>query len=500
MSLKSDEINKVYRLGWGKGWSVRRIARELKLDRSTVKKYLHTPSPAPVKRSRPSKLDPYREAVQDMIRNDPKVTAAVILQQLRPLGYTGGRSILSDYLKTIRPVKHQRAYVRIEVMAGERFEVDWGHFGSMDYDGDRRKLYAFAMVECHSRKLFVEFTHSRNFETFIQCHVHAFRYFGGICREIAYDNLLSVVAERDGNLIRFNPRFLAFAREMKFYPRACRVGAAWEKGTVERIIRYIRQSFWPLRQFASLGDVNRQVRQWLAEVANQRIHQGTRQKPAERFEPDALRPLPDMLPDYRETIQRLAHKDMRLNFDGNRYCVPYRLAGAALTLKADSGTVTIYNRNREVVTYPRCWQRGQDIGADRFEPELLQHLPLARRSKAQQRLIALLGPECPPYLRGIADNTDRSLSRQISRLLDLIRNYGPDAVRAALILAHQHRAFGAEYIANILRQKHVPRSVQPPLRLKDARLHDLVPDPLSMLDYDAVVLKNGREGNDDPEK
>jgi transposase len=93
--------------------------------------------------------------------------------------------------------------------------------------------------------LYLEFTHSQTFETFVRCHVHAFTALGGVAREIAYDNLATAVAEHDGRLVRFLPRFLVFAREYSFYPKACNVAAGWGKGKVERAIGYARQSFWP---------------------------------------------------------------------------------------------------------------------------------------------------------------------------------------------------------------------------------------------------------------
>ena len=238
----------------------------------------------------------------------------------------------------------------MEPPPGERFEVDWGHFGALDYSGDKRKLYAFALVEAHSRMLYLEFTHSQSFETFVRCHMHAFTALGGVAREIAYDNLATAVAEHDGRLVRFLPRFLAFAREYSFYPQACNVAAGWEKGKVERAIGYARQSFWPLREFTDLHDVNRQARQWLSEVANQRLHRETRERPIDRFQADALRPLPVIPYDHRDTVEALVHKDLRLHFDGNRYCVPHRYVGRRLTLKADSSSVTIYDRVNEIVS------------------------------------------------------------------------------------------------------------------------------------------------------
>jgi hypothetical protein len=148
-----------------------------------------------------------------------------------------------------------------------------------------------------------------------------------------YDNLATAVVEHDGRLVHFLPRFVAFAREYGFFPRACNPASGWEKGKIERAIGYLRQSFWPLREFSDLHDVNRQVRQWLSEVANQRVHRETRECPAERFQPQALRPLPIVPYDYRDTKEALVHKNLRVQFDSNKYCVPHRYVGQRLTLK-----------------------------------------------------------------------------------------------------------------------------------------------------------------------
>jgi hypothetical protein len=269
---------------------------------------------------------------------------------------------------------------------------------------------------------------------------------------------------------------------------------------VERAIGYARQSFWPLRDFTDLHDVNRQARQWLAEVANQRLHRETRERPMDRFQANALRPLPVIPYDYRDKVEALVYKDLRLHFDGNRYCVPPRFVGRRLTLKADSSSVTIYDRVNEIVSYPRSWRRGQTLGADRFEADLAQLRPAAKRSRAQQRLFAVLESSCSQamleaYLRDTAD-TDRALSRQLAELLELVRQYGPEPVADAIEKASAARAFGADYVANILRQQQSPRQTQPPLRLRDPRLNDLATDPLSLLQYDAFILDSGKESDD----
>ena len=267
------------------------------------------------------------------------------------------------------------------------------------YSGDTRKLYAFALVEAHSRMLYVEFTHSQSFESFVRCHIHAFTALGGVAREIAYDNLATAVAEHDGRLVRFLPRFLGFAREYGFFPHACNPASGWEKGKVERAIGYLRQNFWPLRTFTDLADVNAQARRWIQETANQRKHRETGQAPDERFQPEFLHPISLFAPDYRDTVEALVHKDLRLTFDGNRYCAPPRYVGHKLTVKADAATVTLYDQSKEIASYGRCWERGRVLGAERFRKELFAQLAAAQRSAAQQRLVALLGPTSECYLR-----------------------------------------------------------------------------------------------------
>jgi transposase len=494
--LTSDQINAIHHLHWVEHWPLRKIARHLHIGRRTVTKYADKPAQSPARRERASKLDPFKGTIAELLQKDPTANAPVIAQQLRPLGYDGGFTVIKDYLRAVRQnAATRRAYVRVEPSAGERFDIDWGHFGALVYNGAIRKLYAFCLVEAHSRKMYLEFTHSQSFETFARCHLHAFAEWGGCARELWFDNLATAVAEHEGNLVRFNPRFLAFARECGFVPRACHVAAAWEKGKVERAIGYVRQNFWPLRSFTDLAAVNAQARQWLAEVANQRQHRETGQPPNQRFRPECLKPLPALTPDHRDSADVLVHKDLRLSFDGNRYCVPPRYVGRRLTVKADSGSVTIYDQHHEIVRYARSWERGRTFGAERFQKELLAQMAAAERSAAQQRLVALLGPTAEEYLRRLAD-TDRSVARQVRELLVLVREYGPDPVAAALEKAHTARAFGADYIANILRQQQLRRDVQPPLRLKDPQLNDLATDPLSLAEYDAFILRSRKEFRD----
>lgn len=188
--LTSDQINELHRLYVSEKWPIRKIERHLNMRWKTIKRYLDMPAREAVRRQRQSKLDPFKAVIGECLEKDPLVTAALILQRIRDLGYSGGHAILQEYVSKVRPQPAaKRAFVRMEPFAGERFEVDWAHFDTLNYSGDIRKLYAFVLIDAHSRMLYVEFTHSQSFETFARCHVHAFHAMQGVAREVVYDNL-----------------------------------------------------------------------------------------------------------------------------------------------------------------------------------------------------------------------------------------------------------------------------------------------------------------------
>ena len=132
--LTTEQINDLHRLYWSEHWPIRKIERHLHMGWETIKKYLDMPAQTPAGRPRSSKLDPHKATIAELLEKDPSASAAVIGQRLRPLGYTGGASILRQYVHEVRPqLKPQRAFVRMEPKPGERFEADWGHFESLRY-------------------------------------------------------------------------------------------------------------------------------------------------------------------------------------------------------------------------------------------------------------------------------------------------------------------------------------------------------------------------------
>jgi transposase len=301
------------------GHSIRKIARTLSLSRDTVAKYLAHPQRKKPLIERPSKLDPFKEEIVRLLTIDPEASSEVMRQRLAPLGFDGHNTILKDYLRTVRPAKKPRqAFIRYESPPGEQIQIDWGHFGSLPYGNSSRKLYCLALIECHSRMLYLEFTHSQRQETLHRALLNGFIFFQGAAKRLVHDNMLTAVIERDAPLIRFNEAFLSFLRPFKTLPWACNPGQAHEKGKIEKgAIHYIRHNFWPLRSFRDLADLQSQADHWRDQVANVRMHETTGEQPALRFRPEAMIALPECLPDCRETQAAKVHTDFSLRFDGN---------------------------------------------------------------------------------------------------------------------------------------------------------------------------------------
>lgn len=484
--LDKRTVFEIHRLNH-EGCSQSSIADQLAINRESVAKYLSNPNPERNKISRPSKLDQFRDAIKDMLAINPHASAAVIRQRIAASGFTGGISIVKEYLRTIRP-KRRRAFIRFETAPAEQAQIDWGHFGTMIFGDTTRKLYCFAILLCYSRLLYLEFTLSQNQQVLHRCLLNAFRFFGGCPRELVHDNMLTAVIERDGPLIRYNEAFLEFLRPLHITPRACNPRQPQEKGKVEKgVIHYIRHNFWPLREFKGLLDLQAQAGHWRDTVANVRLHATTGTRPIDRAKDEALTPLPELLPDCRESAMAKVHTDFAIRFDGNAYSTPPWTVGMQVRVLADQHTLTIYLKDKPIATHQRCWQRRQRI-------ELAHHREAAFKGMRRQwqsaevAAFVSLGNDARLYLEEIT-RAGLALKKNVVKLLELKDTYGQAAVTSALKRAIINNLYGAHYIENILRQESSPVKNHPPVRLKEERLNHIRLEEPNLAEFDAFVLK-----------
>jgi transposase len=449
----------------------------------------------PLKRvGRPSKLDPYRDLVKQFIEQDPEVKAPVILQRLEEKGFEGKVTIVRDYLQKLRGQKaFPKPFLTIESPPGKQFQIDWGHFGHLQYGQTKRKLYALAVVECYSRMLYVEFTHSQKQDVLHQSLLNAFVFFQGTPEEIVVDNMLTAVSERQGILIRFNACFLEFLHHFGITPVACHIRAAHEKGKVENAIKYIRRNFWPLRSFEDLADVQLQVKKWLGQVANVRVHQTTGVRPKDRFAEVNLKSLPKILPDCRETFQGKVYKNFSIRFDCNDYTTPPWAIGKQVTIKADLFTVSIYLNRKRIAFHQRSWERKKRIELSTHRDQVKKLQKNLWQDK-QVALFSSLSPVAVDYVKGLFD-TRQSIRKNIGKLLGLKEEYGTTSLIYAIQKAIRFNAYGADYIENILYQEMTPQITHPPVRLKNEALNHIRIKEPSLADYDALIMER-RKAND----
>ena len=354
-----------------KGVSVSEIARQTGHDRKTVRAAIQAPLQMErAKRSpRARKLDPYTAYILARIA-EGVTNAHKLFIEICAQGYPGGESQVKAYVHPLRVARQEQATIRFETEPGQQAQVDWGQFGYVDYYGQRRRLYGFAMTLGWSRVMYVEFTVSADTAWFLRCHLHALAYLGGVPHEILHDNLKSAVLSHtaDGQ-IQWNPRYLDFAATIGFSPHACRPYRAQTKGKVESGIKYVKYNFWPGLHFVDLPDLNHQALTWLNTVANTRVHGTTGVVPFSRLGQETLQPLPVHSYDTSVITSRRSSKDCLVSYEGNYYSVPAAYARQVLVVKeTEAGELLILSPEGELLTqHPLLMGRKQrSIQADHY--------------------------------------------------------------------------------------------------------------------------------------
>ena len=237
MTIPLDLAARIERLFTVEHWRVGTIARQLHVHRDTVRRVLreHNVAPRDVP-LRPSHVDPYRSFIRETLEKYPTLTARRLHDMVCERGYTGRPDHFRHLVATMRPRRPAEAYLRLRTLPGEQMQLAWGHFGHLQIGRARRPLMGFVAVLSYSRRVFLRFCLNAQMDSFLRGHVEAFTAFGGLGRTLLYDNLKSVVLERVGDAIRFNPEFLAFAKHYRFEPRPVAVARGNQKGRVERQI------------------------------------------------------------------------------------------------------------------------------------------------------------------------------------------------------------------------------------------------------------------------
>ena len=435
MTIPLELAARIERLYTVEHWRVGTIARQLHVHRDTVRRVLRerevVPAAIPL---RPSLVDAYRSFICETLEKYPTLAASRLHDMVCERGYAGQASHFRYLVSTMRPRPPAEAYLRLRTLPGEEMQVDWAHFGHLQIGRARRPLMGFVMVLSYSRRVFLRFCLNAQMDSFLRGHVEAFAAFGGLARTALYDNLKSVVLERVGDAIRFNPEFLAFAKHYRFEPRPVAVARGNQKGRVERQIDFIRKSFFAARKFIDVHDLNTQARDWSQGKAFDRPwpqDDALSVRQAFAVEQPRLLGLPATGYALGQRLQVEVAKTPYVRFDWNDYTVPHTHVQRTLSVLADEQRVRIFDGIVELGDHARSFDRHEQVEDPSHLQALVEHKRRARAHRGCDAL-AQAAPASTELLQMSAQR-GHNLAGITAALLRLLDQYGAAALQVALL-------------------------------------------------------------------
>ena len=366
--LKVSLLAVIYSLH-DKGWSRRRIARELGLNRETVGRYLRLAKPAistagieepcEVKPAistigsfagRKSQCEPLADAI--LAKVEVGLSARRIYQDLvDEKGFADSYESVKRFVRKLRASHPERVW-RLECRPGEEVQLDFGLGAPIEEpDGKTRRSWVLRLVLSYSRKGYSEALYRQDTDTFLRCLENGLRSFGGTPLLLNLDNFKAAVRNADWFDPDINPKLTDFCGHYGMHVMPCRPGKPQHKGKIERGIAYLRSNALKGRRFKSLTEQNRFLSHWESHVADKRIHGTTRKQVIALFEEERayLQRLPDSLfPSYQEA-KRNVHRDSYVEVARSFYEVPAEYIGHQVWVRWDSRCVRVFNQRMEQI-------------------------------------------------------------------------------------------------------------------------------------------------------
>ena len=467
MTISPDLEARILRYYHVEKWRPGTIARQLHVHHGTVARVLAQAGLPSLSRSaRPSALDPFLPFIRQTLEAFPTLTASRLFVMVRERGYCGGPDHFRHVIACHRPRPKAEAYLRLRTLPGEQGQVDWGHFGQLTIGRAGRPLLAFVMVSSFSRQIYLRFFLNARLESFLRGHVGAFTAWNGVPRVLLYDNLKSVVLERQGDAIRFHPTLLEFAGHYRFEPRPVAVARGNEKGRVERAIRYVRDSFFAARTFVDLDDLNAQAEAWCNGLAADRRcpdQQALSVRQVFAEEAPRLLQLPDNPYPLLETVPVTVGKTPYVRFDLNDYSIPSSHVRRSLTVLADLQEVRILDGQQILARHPRSYDKGAQIEDRNHVAALVQQKHAARRHRATN-LLAQAAPASQRLLARAGERGD-NLGAITAALMRLLARYGAAELQAAIGEALDRDVPHPNAVRLALEHRREQRQQAPPVAL-----------------------------------
>lgn len=377
------------------GVSERQIAERLGMNRRTVARLAKSTEPPRYRRiPTGSALDAHEPMMREVLGEWPTIKAPRMTEVLRSYGYAGSVDQVKRRLRELRGPTARPAQ-RTGYAPGQVGQFDWAEMPTRPRIGGReRRVYALILALPYSGAHTAHFSFDMTVESFLEGHVAAFEYLGGVPRECVYDNLRTAVARRRGHEVEWAQRFTHLRGHYAFAAHACTPATPREKGAVEAAVRYLKTGFWPARRFCDLIELSAQYAGWREEIAHARIHATGRFVVAERLaeERAVLRPLAPGAFDPAGRRTSRVPGDGYLKHQGSFYRAPGALIHQRVDLRFTRDEVWIESRGAEVARYARCYEPGTWLPAPVMRPE-----PSRPARPAIIPAISVAPPELAPY-------------------------------------------------------------------------------------------------------
>jgi transposase len=433
MTINAEIEAEIIRLTEREHWRVGTIAKQLRVHHSVVVRVLAQRGMPQSKRQYSSMLTPYFGVIKEVLDKYPKLPASRLFDMMRDRGYKGGPDYFRHMIASIRPRQPAEAYLRLRTLQGEQAQVDWADAGYVQIGRARRKLMFLVITLSYSREIFLYFFLGAHMENFLRGHVMAFNKWQGLPRILLYDNLKSLVTERQGKAILFNRTLVDLASHYRIELRPVAPGRGNEKGRVERAIGFIRTSFLAGRQYKDLDDLNTQAQAWCETRAADRQCPEDRAitvREAFELEKPFLQPLPATEYQTEEHVSVKVGKTPYVRFDLNDYSVPATYVRCSLNVRADLKQVRVFEGTKLIATHERSFSSGEQIEIAEHIEQLWKQKQAASEHRGIDRLLKVV-PLCQLLLTKAADEgmSIRSTSKALQELLD---RYGGVELQAAL--------------------------------------------------------------------
>lgn len=349
-----------------RGEKVKAIARELGVDRKTIKRWRRIGGWYPQKRKRPRAVDGFTEFIS---RRGPEVSwnAVVLYRELCGLGFTGSYQHVQRHVQPLRSQSRwaELATVRFETGPGEQAQVDFGQITL--WIGEKpERVHLFAFTLGYSRRIFSQAYPHERLSSLVDGHERAFRHFGGVPLSCLYDNPRTLVLGRSQGKVLWHPRFEDFARYWGFTPKACKPYRAQTKGKIESGVKYVKRNALAGRRFGSWEVLNEWLLTWCVTVADQRIHGTTHEKPIERFVSENLTAATRPAYRYEQVRVRKVPADCLVSIAAARYSVPVKYVGQTVTVHEGACEYQIFHDSQLIARHQKSARHSVVMDPDHY--------------------------------------------------------------------------------------------------------------------------------------